>query len=264
MRSKSAFTLIELLVVIAIIAILAAILFPVFAQAKLAAKKTVCMSNLKQIQLAIIMYEGDYDDFFPRVQASDGNGNWTVVSWWSVNFYQQTLDAYIKMGRGTTDKVNVWWDPADPSKDMPYMWGSFIDNGLLTCDANSESNIEHPANTIYSTLRAKDWDVQTGTAPLPVPAPPATDPFWTSEYFDFGIDPYEKVDQSSPYWWSHGRIFPPCSVLPNDPYCVDWEPLLDSKRYAGKAVYSFIDGHVKVLSFAATYTATDNNMWWIH
>ncbi len=55
------FTLIELLVVIAIIAILAAILFPVFAQAKAAAKKTVCLSNFKQIDTAMLMYSSDND-----------------------------------------------------------------------------------------------------------------------------------------------------------------------------------------------------------
>ncbi|MBX3115591.1 MAG: prepilin-type N-terminal cleavage/methylation domain-containing protein [Fimbriimonadaceae bacterium] len=59
------FTLIELLVVIAIIAILAAILFPVFAQAKAAAKKTVCISNLSQIGKGNLMYMSDYDDLFP-------------------------------------------------------------------------------------------------------------------------------------------------------------------------------------------------------
>src|SRR5579859_8136114 len=59
---RKAFTLIELLVVIAIIAILAAILFPVFAQAKEAAKKTSCLSNQKQIALAWPMYANDYDD----------------------------------------------------------------------------------------------------------------------------------------------------------------------------------------------------------
>jgi len=63
---KKAFTLIELLVVIAIIAILAAILFPVFAQAKVAAKKTSGLSNVKQLAVGVQIYMGDYDDMFPR------------------------------------------------------------------------------------------------------------------------------------------------------------------------------------------------------
>jgi len=63
-----AFTLIELLVVIAIIAILAAILFPVFGQAKAAAKKTVCLSQTKQIGLGAVMYATDYDDYEPLMQ----------------------------------------------------------------------------------------------------------------------------------------------------------------------------------------------------
>ena len=59
------FTLIELLVVIAIIAILAAILFPVFAQAREAARKTQCLSNTKQIGTAYMMYLQDFDETFP-------------------------------------------------------------------------------------------------------------------------------------------------------------------------------------------------------
>lgn len=62
---KRAFTLIELLVVIAIIAILAAILFPVFAQAKMAAKNTACLSNARQIAMAVTMYVSDVDDTMP-------------------------------------------------------------------------------------------------------------------------------------------------------------------------------------------------------
>jgi len=62
MRKQNGFTLIELLVVIAIIAILAAILFPVFAQAREAARKTQCLSNSKQIGLSAMMYANDYDE----------------------------------------------------------------------------------------------------------------------------------------------------------------------------------------------------------
>jgi len=87
MKSVKAFTLIELLVVIAIIAILAAILFPVFAQAKLAAKKTASLSNNKQTNLGILMYINDADDTFPYAQ----NGNWTWADTWIVN-----VQPYIK------------------------------------------------------------------------------------------------------------------------------------------------------------------------
>src|SRR5437868_5055067 len=72
--NRRAFTLIELLVVIAIIAILAAILFPVFARAREAARKTTCLSNLKNQGLATLMYVQDYDENFPWLMM-DGRNN---------------------------------------------------------------------------------------------------------------------------------------------------------------------------------------------
>jgi len=92
---KKAFTLIELLVVIAIIAILAAILFPVFAQAKVAAKKTTSLSNVKQQGTAIQIYAGDSDDVFPLLFTAtdapvpDGLGA-TTYTW------QNTVQPYMK------------------------------------------------------------------------------------------------------------------------------------------------------------------------
>lgn len=76
---KRAFTIIELLVVVAIIAILAAILFPVFAQAKEAARKTVSLSNLKQIGTAWLMYNADHDDTLMRVRIP---GSDRTYYWW--------------------------------------------------------------------------------------------------------------------------------------------------------------------------------------
>ncbi|MDE3077680.1 MAG: prepilin-type N-terminal cleavage/methylation domain-containing protein, partial [Chloroflexota bacterium] len=73
-RSNEAFTLIELLVVIAIIAILAAILFPVFAQAREEARKTVCLSNVRQLATANEMYIQDYDEQVVLDLASDPAG----------------------------------------------------------------------------------------------------------------------------------------------------------------------------------------------
>ncbi len=77
---RKGFTLIELLVVIAIIAILAAILFPVFAQARETARKTVCLSNLKQCGLAMLMYAQDYDEHTVPWHAGNAGDPWNPVA----------------------------------------------------------------------------------------------------------------------------------------------------------------------------------------
>jgi prepilin-type N-terminal cleavage/methylation domain-containing protein/prepilin-type processing-associated H-X9-DG protein len=74
MRTRRGFTLIELLVVIAIIAILAAILFPVFARAREKARQSSCLSNVKQFNLAILSYAQDYDETLPMSTTLTGIG----------------------------------------------------------------------------------------------------------------------------------------------------------------------------------------------
>lgn len=92
MDKKHGFTLIELLVVIAIIAILAAILFPVFAKAREKARQTQCLSNLKQLGNAIEMYKQDYDESFPGAYIYRGAfGDISQLYWWTTN-----LQPYLK------------------------------------------------------------------------------------------------------------------------------------------------------------------------
>ena len=74
-KSVSGFTLIELLVVVAIISVLAAILFPVFQNVRENARRTVCLSNVRQIGLAYTMYQQDNDEYFPLT--TDNASSWT-------------------------------------------------------------------------------------------------------------------------------------------------------------------------------------------
>jgi prepilin-type N-terminal cleavage/methylation domain-containing protein/prepilin-type processing-associated H-X9-DG protein len=91
-RTSKGFTLIELLVVIAIIAILAAILFPVFARARENARRTSCLSNLKQVGLGIMQYVQDYDERYPiyRVAASASNYDFKPYGW------VESIEPYVK------------------------------------------------------------------------------------------------------------------------------------------------------------------------
>jgi prepilin-type N-terminal cleavage/methylation domain-containing protein len=105
---RKGFTLIELLVVIAIIAILAAILFPVFAQAKASAKKAADLSNFKQTGLSLIMYSGDFDDMaVPLMYGPPGDNGWNY-SWQTDTIYGQVVFPYIK-------NWQITHNPADPN-----------------------------------------------------------------------------------------------------------------------------------------------------
>jgi general secretion pathway protein G len=104
MPRRAGFSLIELLVVIAIIALLAAILFPVFAQAKFAAKKTANLSNMKQVGVAMALYMNDYDDAYPY--ATDASDKYAPQIWAGqpqfqaliaqLPMMQEALDPYAK------------------------------------------------------------------------------------------------------------------------------------------------------------------------
>ena len=106
---RKGFTLIELLVVIAIIAILAAILFPVFAKAREKARQATCTSNLKQLALASLMYAQDYDDRFSRLYSYDEGSGHAPLRWW-----EDKLMPYIRN----------WQVTECPSRD-PTPYGTY-------------------------------------------------------------------------------------------------------------------------------------------
>lgn len=118
----SGFTLIELLVVIAIIAILAAILFPVFAQAREKARQTACLSNSKQITLGITMYTQDYDETMPLAFEINTSTAWPL----RVNPYVKNWDMMFCPSGGNIRLPGAWETPANRT---PANWQFFVQYG---------------------------------------------------------------------------------------------------------------------------------------
>ena len=144
-RSQRGFTLIELLVVIGIIAILAAILFPVLAQAKEAAKKTDCASNVRQLSIAMLMYQGDWDGAYPMRLA--GTDHPEVEQWIDM------IHPYVKAGQtGQTSPLSKCQTFIPAANKQIKGWGYGI-NGHLHPDVGdtlspvTESNVISPAST---------------------------------------------------------------------------------------------------------------------
>jgi len=124
MRRNRGFTLIELLVVIAIIAILAAILFPVFARAREAARKATCISNVKQIVLAAIMYAQDYDEVLPAAVGDDDDGTGhAITAAWQNTIYSDGPGEYETLREAVYGSAGTNPLPAFPEgHDAVGMW----------------------------------------------------------------------------------------------------------------------------------------------
>jgi prepilin-type N-terminal cleavage/methylation domain-containing protein len=158
---KRAFTLIELLVVIAIIAILAAILFPVFAQAKVAAKGTASLSNVKQLNTSSIIYATDYDDKQMLVGFPDATATaYGIRPWTSI------MMPYMKNLQILGDPLTTWVNPgfADPNNaylycpQYSYAWqihspGIYYGGQFIEWNPISQTTLADPANTVFMTTK---------------------------------------------------------------------------------------------------------------
>jgi prepilin-type N-terminal cleavage/methylation domain len=147
--TRSAFTLIELLVVIAIIAILAAILFPVFAQAREKARQTSCLSNMKQLGTAAMMYAQDFDE--TNVPSWWGVGpGWSGGGWPGNQRWQDGLYTYVK-------SIDLFQCPSDPD---PIRYQPTRANAV-EADADFFNSISYPGSYgINATYWG--WDGNTG------------------------------------------------------------------------------------------------------
>jgi len=163
--NRKAFTLIELLVVIAIIAILAAILFPVFARVRAKAHQTQCLSNMKQLGMAVRLYASDYDSTLPTYPIP-GNNNW----WADPSCY---FAGYVSNRTNWSyNKVNpVWFCPSQESQGDSTRWPGFVWEGIVANAGESYWNswmgwVGKPMNKIRSATDCILWSDGIGAQGL--------------------------------------------------------------------------------------------------
>jgi len=243
--TKNGFTLIELLVVIAIISILAAILFPVFARARENARRASCMSNLKQMGLAMMQYTQDYDESYPYAQSSGmganpAGGNWSlgtdsngfyVWGWSQILYpYHKSLEIMVCPSGVPDYQLSV----RGPIR------GQYGANRLLlvlptptgtppvTPPSTKLSSVQSPSGT-YAFMDAGQYTISPGLA-----TPSST----TAQYGNYlpGIGNYGST--CAPGSASYDNLVSDCQ----------------SGRHFGGVNVAFADGHVKWLKDDALIT----------
>lgn len=266
--SSKAFTLIELLVVIAIIAILAAILFPVFAQAREKARAISCISNLKQIGLATQMYQQDYDETFPPARVGDACSDPEPCVW------TQDVNPYIKSSYtqpGWQNYTGIFHCP-DDTKGSPLSYttnalldGVFSESGPPYVPSKTLAAIDLPAEIVWVTEGTKwycpgctpdSWaDPGTDLVRPCIPSSPGGNDCANG---DLGVP--DNSDQSVKFFkhwmkdvdYTDGVQAPPWNN--NCPegsgwLCVKYPHFIHSRNglKTGFANFVFADGHVKAM-----------------
>ena len=280
MQRSKAFTLIELLVVIAIIAILAAILFPVFAQAKAAAKKTAALSNFKQVGLGLTMYANDSDDVnvYANPLRNDATNAWepddqgNPGNWWSGGWmfktqpYLKNKNIFVSPGDDTI--CPSWARPASSMAINAYIDG-FWDGHMGPVQIGGDwdawtphptnSNVTYPADTIlvgerfsrdYGPRRAKRFGGNNEGHGMQGNAP-----FTGVDWLDTWLGPSEIPDGEG------GNN----QERDNDAKWPKGTSGTVSATWQGNANFVFCDGHAKSMKPVATdpdkWGKTDRNMW---
>jgi len=252
--SKSGFTLIELLVVIAIIAILAAILFPVFAAAREKARQTSCASNMKQLGLAVLQYCNDYDGFAPCGTGFNYNGfanNYPfamdfIGSGWAGQIYpdlkstgvftcpdEQVLPQASGGGNQYT-VVSYAWNWNINSTNIGGAYGGSADSSITAIALGGTMTLNSPAMTVMFTEvkgvnvpNISNFEIPAGTTPgTPIAESPVSD--------------------------GDAQLCHPAGLLlETGPLGDEGQEFLDPKnpngRHSGGANYALWDGHVKWL-----------------
>ncbi len=227
MRNKG-FTLIELLVVIAIIAILAAILFPVFAQARDKARQTQCLSNSRQMGIAVQMYIQDWDEATPSVRMMWSFGT-TGTSWIDL------VQPYVKtrlLHRCPSDNSPAWDDPQNP-RPTSYGFNAYFDPyhppyGSPTAPRQmSLASVYSPAQCVWSAELAE----RRSTDGMLIRGDHFMAMYW-------GNPPRVVDSMLNMRLWDMQRGIPTTLAI---------------TRHSGGANYVFVDGHAKWHKFEQTW-----------
>jgi prepilin-type N-terminal cleavage/methylation domain-containing protein/prepilin-type processing-associated H-X9-DG protein len=237
MRNKqnTAFTLIELLVVIAIIAILAAILFPVFARARENARKASCMSNLKQIGIAVMMYVQDYDETYPAA-----NLYATPQRFWYnvIDPYAKSKQVFVCPDVGVAGGYGNYYNDDGTRASNDYAWN--------ICGTAATGNIGNGFGYYYGTYctpspgfgPVKLSTVQEASTTILITDPPSNGYAAASAYGrGNATEDYMPVLHG-------GQAFSSSAATVTD--------------FSGGGNYLFADGHVKFLQANIAYCSS---MW---